>query len=108
MKQRLGLLVSIFVFICVAGCSTPNSRVARDHESMTSGKVVEDARLLYQCGQFDAAKQKLQSVLQTEPDNSKALYYLNLVNAAKYQTAECQQHPQPWGYYQTIPQQPIY
>ena len=61
---------------------------------------------MYEMGKLDLAEQKLHLVLQTAPENPSAGYLLGLVHEAQYWRATGQERP--WGYYQTIPQQPIY
>ena len=57
-------------------------------------------------GKLDLAEQKPRVVLQTEPENPAAGYLLSLVHEAQYRREAGQERP--GGYYQTIPQQPIY
>ena len=100
-------LVGIAVFVGIAGCSTPSPKVASSRpRDNTTTATVEDARLLYETGKLDDAWRKLQAVLEIEPDNQKAQYYLALVHHS--QELSQNQPPTARGYYQTIPQQPIY
>ncbi|MGH7953012.1 MAG: hypothetical protein ACREFE_14005 [Limisphaerales bacterium] len=103
MKTIRAFIIGITVVIGIAGCSTSSSKVATTRQiDSNTATMVEDARLLYEMGQLDAAEKKLQVVLAAEPANAKAHYYLDLVHQA------ANRKPQPLGYYQTIPQQPIY
>jgi hypothetical protein len=53
-------------------------------------------------GKFDATEQRLQLLLQKEPDNPAAQHLRVMVN-------EAERKPRlPWGYHPKIPQQPIY
>ncbi len=103
MKTIRAFIIGITVFVGIAGCSTPSPKVASIQRPVsTSAATVEDARLLYEAGRLDDAQHKLEAVLKIEPDNKKAQYYMDLIASTR------QQPPQPRGYYQTIPQQPIY
>jgi Tfp pilus assembly protein PilF len=103
MKTIRAFIIGVTVFVCIAGCSTPSPKVVRSQRpAPTTAATVEDARLLYEMGRLDDAQHKLQAVLAVEPDNQKAQYYLALVHRSQ------ELKPQPRGYYQTIPQQPIY
>lgn len=44
--------------------------------------LVQDARLLYELGNLDAAKAKLEAVLRQQPDHAVARHYLDLVREA--------------------------
>jgi Tfp pilus assembly protein PilF len=103
MKTIRAFIVGITVFVCIAGCSKPSPKVASSqHPVSTPVATVEDAQRLYEMGRLDDAQHKLEAVLKVEPDNKKAQYYMDLI-------ASTRQHPpQPRGYYQTIPPQPIY
>ena len=102
MKTIRAFIIGITVLAGIAGCSAPSSKVASIQGPVsTTAATVEDARQLYEMGRLDDAQHKLQAVLVIEPDNQKAQYYLALVHRS-------QDLKQPRGYYQTIPQQPIY
>ena len=102
MKTIRAFIIGITVLAGIAGCSAPSSKVASIQGPVsTTAATVEDARQLYEMGRLDDAQHKLQAVLAIEPDNQKAQYYLALVHHS-------QDLKQPRGYYQTIPQQPIY
>jgi len=103
MKTIRAFIISITVFVGIAGCSTLSPKVASSQRPVsTTAATVEDARRLYEMGRLDDAWHKLQAILAIEPDNQKAQYYLALVHRSQ------ELKPQPRGYYQTIPQQPIY
>jgi Tfp pilus assembly protein PilF len=103
MKNIRAFIFGITVFVSIAGCSAPSPKVASSQRPVsTPAATVEDARYLYEAGRLDDAQHKLEAVLKVEPDNKKAQYYMDLIAAARKQS------PQPRGYYQTIPQQPIY
>jgi len=100
MKTNRAFIIGITVFVGIAGCSMPSPKVVSSQRPVsTTAAAVEDARQLYEMGRIDDAKQKLQAVLAIEPDNKKAQYYMALIASTPRQ---------PTGYYQTIPQQPIY
>jgi lipoprotein NlpI len=105
MKTIRAFIFCITILIGIAGCSTSNQKITTGHQlDSTIAATIENARLLYESGRLNVARQELQSVLVIEPDNQAANYYLALVQ-------KCQalnQEPAPLGYYQTIPQQPIY
>src|SRR5207244_7469066 len=44
--------------------------------------TLEAARKLYELGRFDAAEQKLHAILDADPQNLEARYYLDLVKQA--------------------------
>ena len=102
MKIIRAFIIVFTVIIGITGCSTPSPKVASRRSYSSTATMVDDARYLYEMGKLEAAEKKLQIVLQTEPHNAKAHYYLDLVHQAQ------QAKPQPRGYYQTFPQQPIY
>jgi hypothetical protein len=107
MKTIRAFIIGITVFVGITGCSTPGPKVASNQRPVsTTAAMVEDARLLYEMGRLDDAQRKLQAVFEIEPDNQKAQYYLALVHRS--QELSQNRQPQPRGYYQTIPQQPIY
>jgi hypothetical protein len=108
MKANLTTLLVSLTLAGVIGCSTSTSRVASHHEPAPVSMELADARVLYMMGRLDVAEQKLEAVLQKEPGNAKARYYLTLVHAAQYRRESGQEQPWIWGYYQTIPPQPIY
>jgi hypothetical protein len=69
-------------------------------------ELVRLAKQLFEEGQYDAATQPLQTVLQNDPQNPAALYYLSLVEAAIAQRA-ADQKARPDFWYPTIPPRPV-
>jgi Tfp pilus assembly protein PilF len=103
MQTIRAFIIGITVFVGIAGCSSASPKIATSqHQVSTTAATVEDARLLYEAGRLDDAQHKVEAVLKIEPDNKQAQYYMNLIATTR------QQPRQPRGYYQTIPQQPIY
>ena len=100
MKSVFFLLLSFSMALCFCGCTTtkPIQSQSQHFEANTVNVAIEQ----YHSGELDAAKENLLAVLKTDPNNQKAQYYLDLIE--KSQTTP----RKPWGYYQTIPQQPIY
>src|ERR1051326_800304 len=49
--------------------------------------LVQDGRFLFENGRIDEAESKLQQALREDPDNTGAVYYLNLVKEARYKEA---------------------
>lgn len=99
----LGSLCSL-VFAAAVGCSTSSARFSSSPGPAETAAEIEDARGLYELGDFKTAAQKLRGILQAEPGNRKARYYLTLVE----ETELANSYRRPRGYHQTIPQQPIY
>ena len=60
-------------------------------DKVTAGTLVQDGKLLYEMGKLDEADQKLAQAVKLDPDNAGALYYMNIINQAKYQR-ETEQH----------------
>jgi Tfp pilus assembly protein PilF len=108
MKPYISILLSSLVLLAgVIGCSKSRApKASAGHKRPSAATELSDAQLLYQMGKLDLAEQKLQRVLKADPDNGKAGYYLALVQQAQQRRENGTE--QPWGYYQTIPQQPIY
>ena len=107
MKIALTLFVSGSVLLSGAvGCATSGPKVDSGRGQTYTATTLSDAKILYEMGKLDLAEQKLHVVLQTAPENPAAGCLLGLVHEAQYRRATGQE--QPWGYYQTIPQQPIY
>ena len=109
MKPIQAFILGITLSVGIVVCSTSSPKVASSHRPDSStAATVEDARLLYETGKLDDARRKLQAALKIEPENKKAQYYLALVYQCRAKIQEQQDKPTPKGYYQTIPQQPIY
>jgi Tfp pilus assembly protein PilF len=107
MKTIRAFIFCITIFTGITGCSTSNQKITTGQQSdPTITATIENAQLLYESGRLNAARQELQSVLVIEPDNQAANYYLALIQ--KCQAVNKEPAPAPRGYYQTIPQQPIY
>jgi hypothetical protein len=107
MEKALTLFLSGSVLLSgVVGCATPGPKVDSGRGQTSTATALTDARILYEMGKLDLAEQKLHVVLQTGPENPAAGYLLSLVHEAQYRREAGQERP--WGYYQTIPQQPIY
>ena len=112
MKTIRSFLSIIVLLAAIAGCSAPSPKIASSQRPVSTASstsaTVEDARLLYEMGKLDDAQRKLEAALGIEPDNKKAQYYLYLVYQTRAKMQEAQDAPTPKGYYQTIPQQPVY
>lgn len=106
MKTVLKILFAGLLLTSVAGCTTSTPKVSSDRRPAAKRTDLNDARLLYELGEFDAAEQKLRGVLLNDRDNPRALRLLVLVEKGRFRRESGQE--QPWGYYQTIPPQPIY
>lgn len=100
------ILSSLAVVSGILGCSSPSSKPNSSRQQTSSPSPLRDAHLLYEMGKLDAAELKLQAILQAEPHNPAAGYLLGLVHEAEYRRESGQERP--WGYYPTIPPQPIY
>jgi beta-lactamase regulating signal transducer with metallopeptidase domain len=85
---------------------TPDSKAGSNDQQTGSANPLRDAYVLYELGQFGAAEQKLQAVLQKAPEDAAAAYLLSLVHEAQHRRESGQERP--WGYYPTIPPKPIY
>ena len=107
MRANFVVILSSLVLVSgILGCSTSSSKPSSGHQQTSSPSPLRDACLLYEMGKLDAAEQKLQAILQTGPHNPAAASLLGLVREAEYRRESGQERP--WGYFQTIPQQPIY
>jgi len=106
MKRVLKILFSSLLLATVVGCATSTPKVSTSHKPAANGTDLDDARVLYELGKFDAAEQKLEGVLQKDPDNPMALHLLALVEKGRSRRETGQERP--WGYHPTIPPQPIY
>jgi len=85
----------------VPGCSTSSPKLKASRQQVSRPDPLRDAYLLYEMGKLEVAEQKLQAILQMDPHNPDAARLLGLVH-------EAERKRPAWGYYQTIPQQPIY
>jgi type II secretory pathway component GspD/PulD (secretin)/tetratricopeptide (TPR) repeat protein len=56
-------------------------------EKIEARTLVQDGKLLYELGKMDEAEAKLRLALKENPRSQAALYYLSLVNEAKYSQA---------------------
>ncbi len=103
MKTKCVAVASLtFLLLGIVGCSTSTPKPNRSAQQTSGASPLRDAYLLYKMGEFDPAEQRLHVVLQKEPDNPAAQHLLGMVH-------EAERKPRlPWGYYPTIPQQPIY
>jgi tetratricopeptide (TPR) repeat protein len=54
------------------------------HAAITNATLVQDAKLLYEAGQYDAAIEKLKIVIKNDPDNKAAFYYLDIIMNKRY------------------------
>lgn len=106
MKTVLKIVFSSLLLAALVGCTTSIPKVNASHEPVAWGTDLNDARLLYELGKLDAAERKLEGVLQKDLDNPMAIYLLVMVEKGRYRRESGQD--QPWGYFQTIPPQPIY
>ncbi len=101
MKARLTSLIGTLLLLALTGCCSSKPKVSQDARAICA--QVSDGRLLYEMGKLELAEQKLLAALAVQPDSAEARYYLDLV----HQSLQSQRR-QPWGFYQTYPQQPIY
>jgi Tfp pilus assembly protein PilF len=98
--------LSIVILACTVGCSAPKQTATRSTEQSSAIPSLKTAEQLYHDGQLDSAELALRAILKADPKNQEAKYYLSLVYRSEAEVASRQ--PKPQGYYQTIPQQPIY
>ena len=98
--------LSILILACAVGCSTSKPTVTSSTQPSSAIPSLKDAEQLYHAGQLDSAELALRAILKADPKNQEARYYLSLVYRSESEVANRQ--PKPQGYYQTIPQQPIY
>ena len=56
-----------------------------------AGDLVQDGKLLYEMGKLDDAEVKLKQAQELDPDNTRASYYLNLIQQTKF-ARESAQH----------------
>jgi len=99
-------LLSILILACVVGCFTTKPAATGSSEQSSAIPSLKMAEQLYREGQFDSAELALRAILLNDPKNQEARYYLELVYRAEAEVVSRQSRRQ--GYYQTIPQQPIY
>lgn len=104
MKSTFFLLLSFSMALGFSDCSTakPAQSQSRHFEAAT----VNVAKEQYESGELEAAKENLTAVLRMDPNNQAAQYYLHLLEEA--QTARLANASQPQGWYQTLPQQPLF
>ncbi|HXT13241.1 MAG TPA: hypothetical protein VN873_16910 [Candidatus Angelobacter sp.] len=100
------LLTASILLSATIGCSTPPHPKPVTVYHADLAREASYAQSLYEKGYLDLAEQKFRAVLQIDPNNAKAQYYLNLVQQTHVQRTADEHKPR--GYYQTIPQQPIY
>ena len=105
-RDFMKAFLSILILACVVGCSTTKQAAVQSTEQSSAIPSLKTAEQLYHEGQFDSAELALRAILKADPKNQEARYYLSLVYRSEAEVAARQ--PKPWGYYQTIPQQPIY
>ncbi len=70
--------------------------------------AINDADLLWQTGKINAAVQKLERVLEIEPNNSRARSMLIRIEEQQEQREAERRSHRFWGYYPTYPLKPIY
>jgi Tfp pilus assembly protein PilF len=104
MKSLLFSSLIFVVALSFSGCSTakPSQSQSQHFEAATVSVAKEE----YESGKLEESQENLKAVLQTDPKNQAAQYYLHLVESA--QSAHLANASQPNGWYQTIPQQPIF
>jgi general secretion pathway protein D len=56
-------------------------------QNVKASTLVQDGKLLYEMDKLDEAEGKLKLAIKSDPHNEAALYYLNLVSAAKFARA---------------------
>jgi len=75
--------------------------VTRSNPATPSLRTAEE---LFRDGQIDLAEPALRAIAKSDPDNQEAWYYLTVAHRLQAERRQLK----PRGYYQTIPQQPIY
>ena len=60
----------------------PSAKVSSGPKQPTDATTFELAKKLFELGRFEAAEQKLRAVLDADPQNQEARYYLDLVKQA--------------------------
>jgi len=48
------------------------------------GTLVQDGKMLYEMGRYDEAEAKLRKAFEADPNNQAAVYYLRLIDEARY------------------------
>jgi general secretion pathway protein D len=81
LAEQAGKVPSAEVLDQVPGIMTNQVKVAT---------LVQDGKLLYELGKMDDADAKLHQALAQEPNNQAALYYLKLIEEARYAAKENQ------------------
>jgi|SRR5271154_3096219 len=104
MKLAFFLLLSFSIALCFCGFST--TKPTQSQSQHFEAETVNLAKEQYESGKLKTAKENLLAVLKADPKDSAAQYYLHLVEDA--QIAKANEPRQPQGFYQTIPQRPIY
>jgi hypothetical protein len=59
-------------------------------QKQDAGTMVQNGRLLYESGQFDEAEAQLTAAWKLDPNNTAAVYYLQLIKQAKIARASAQ------------------
>ncbi len=107
MKSTLKFLLTTLALAAVVGCSTPGSKPTFTDTPLPAATAVTDAKLFYEMGKLDLAKQKLLGVLQLDPDNPAARYYLDLVREAEFHNTLNQRNPGSRFWYPAVPPRPV-
>jgi general secretion pathway protein D len=85
LAEQAGRVPSSEVLDRVPGIMTNKVKVAT---------MVQDGKLLYELGKWDEADAKLKQAIALEPDNQAAVYYLKLVQEARYRAQDSQRQVQ--------------
>jgi Tfp pilus assembly protein PilF len=104
MKSVLFQSLILVAALSFSGCSTP--KPSQSQLQRFEAATVSLAKEEYESGKLEASKENLKAVLKADPKNQAAQYYLHLVEAAE--SAQLANAGQPIGWYQTVPQQPIF
>ncbi len=56
----------------------------REKEKLQAKQLVQDGKLLYELERYDEAEAKLKKALELDPQNYAAVYYLRLIQEARY------------------------
>jgi tetratricopeptide (TPR) repeat protein len=71
--------------IAIPAVDPPSEDV--DTQKAKNAALVREARAMFEVGKVKAAKKNLKEVLEHDPQNLEALYYLNLVDEAEFKKA---------------------
>jgi Tfp pilus assembly protein PilF len=104
MKSAFFLRLSFSTIFGFSG--GPTAKSPQSQSQHFEAVTVNVAKEQYESGKIDAAKENLLAVLKADPKNQAAEYYLRLVEET--QATRLANANQPQGWYQTLPQQPVF